>query len=94
MITPKEFKTMQDSARCLIQIVFEYEKQFKDDFITPYCKYQEEEYELDRVHLSGTNMRITLRFDDYSETSIYRDLTEVIEWYYNLAEKVTNKGVK
>lgn len=93
MITYREFKTMQDSARCLIQIVFEYEKQFKVDFITPYCKYQEEEYELERVHISGTNMRVTLKFEDSSTADVYQNLTEVIEWYYTLGEKVINKGV-
>ena len=94
MITYREFKTMQDSARCLIQIVFEYKKQFISEFITPYCNYKEDEYELHRVHMSGSNLRVQLRFEDGDKVDIYRDLTEVIEWYYTLAEKVTNKGVK
>ena len=72
--------------------MFEYEKQFKDDFITPYCNYKEDDYELNRVHMSGFNLRLQLMFDDGDKVDIYRDLTEVIEWYYNLADKVINKG--
>ena len=93
MVTYREFKTMQDSARCLIQIVFEYEKQFISEFITPVRHSPASGYELERVHISGTNMRVTLKFEDYSTVDVYQNLTEVIEWYYTLGEKVINKGV-
>lgn len=91
MITHQEFKNMQTASRCLIEIIFEYGEQFKADFITPFCNYSSDDYELERVHMSGSNLRVQLRFDDNSKVDIYRDLTEVIQWYYNLAEKVFNK---
>ena len=89
MISREEFKTMQDSARCLIEVVFEYEEEFKSEFITPMCSYSPEDYEFGRVHVSGSVMRVNLRFEDYSCTDIYVDLDNVIEWYYKVARKVT-----
>ena len=94
MITREEFKIMQDSARCLLQVVLDYkEAEFKETFISPQCSYSSDEYELNRAHVSGSVLRINIRFeDDYSETDLYFDLTEVIERYYDMAEKVTVRG--
>ena len=91
MITPQEFKIMQDSVRCLIQVVFEYEKEFKDTFITPCTYYKEDEYSLKFAHISAYNMKVVLEFDDGDVVDVYRDLTEIIQWYYNLANKMLNK---
>ena len=94
MITRDEFKIMQDSARSLLQVVLDYnEDEFKETFITPQCNYSCDEYELNRAHVSGSVLRVNIRFEeDYSETDLYFDLTEVIEWYYDMAEKVAEGG--
>ena len=89
MISRDEFKIMQDSARCLIEVVFKYEEEFKAEFISPMCSYSPEEYEFDRVHISGSVMRINLRFEDYSCTDIYIDLDNAIEWYCKVAKVTT-----
>ena len=91
MITPEEFKTMQTAARCLIEVVFEYESEFKDEFITPYTTYKQEDYELHRAHISGNTLRVQVRFEDYSDKDMYFDLASVIQWYQDLAVKI--KGV-
>lgn len=91
MITREEFQIMQTTARCLIEVVFAREEQFKQQFITPCCKYRESEYNLFNAHISGYRLKTVLEFEDGSKADVITDLTEVIEWFYDMTEE--NKNV-
>jgi len=87
-ITPQDFVTMQQTARCLIECIFQKEESFKDKFINGNWGWAREPYELERVHLSSNRVRVTIKFDeDYSTTDIYLCLDEVYGWWENEFEK-------
>ncbi len=87
MITREDFQTMQTAARCLIEVVFMYEKEFKQKFITTCCNYREDEYTIHNSHISGYRIKTVIEFYDGSKADVITDLTEVIEWYYKMAEE-------
>lgn len=91
MINPNEMEVMQETARRLITTVFEYEEQLKEHYIFAHLRWQGDEYEFNRVHLSGHRMRITIRFEDYSEHDVYLDLSDVYKWYLELGEEIIGK---
>lgn len=81
MITTQEFKLMKDIARCLITEVFDNEEVIKKSRLLKSLRWKPDEYEFERVHISGTRVRITIRFvEDYSNYDVYLDLDDV----YNL----------
>ena len=81
MITPEMLQQMQDTARNLIECAFQEEDSFCDMFIKPYGYRHKDNYELERVHLSGHRVRITIKFHDYSEKDIYIDISDMYNWY-------------
>ncbi len=91
MITPDEFTKMQQTATLLITTVFDYEEHLKTLPVFTHLRWQGSEYEFSRCHLSGSIMRITLRFEDYSEHDVYLDLSDVYTWYLELGKEL---GIK
>lgn len=87
MITPKEFVSMKEIARCLIQHVFENEDAFKARFITPNCRFDTKEYELERVHLSGYSLRVTIQFYNGSTHDMFLNLDDVYSWSVEVFEE-------
>lgn len=87
MFTPEDFQTMQIATKCLIEVVFLHEKEFKQKFITTCCNYREDEYNIHNAHISGYRLKTVIEFDDGSKTEVITALTEVIGWYYKMAEE-------
>ncbi len=87
MITREDFQTMQTAARCLIEVVFMYEEEFKQKFITTCCNYREDEYTIHNAHIAGYRLKTVIEFADGSKEDVITDLIKVIEWYYQMAEE-------
>ena len=86
MITPNEFKLMQDVTRCLAQVVFDNEETFKDNLLKD-LRWEKEDYELERIHFCGYRCRITIKFtEDYSTYDIYLEADKIYEFYEQLKE--------
>ncbi|AUR87599.1 hypothetical protein NVP1101O_188 [Vibrio phage 1.101.O._10N.261.45.C6] len=49
MISLEQFSQMREATRCLIQVVFQHEKEFKRDILKQ-IRFPEDSYELERVH--------------------------------------------
>ncbi|AUR86420.1 hypothetical protein NVP1084O_213 [Vibrio phage 1.084.O._10N.261.49.F5] len=86
MISLEQFSQMKEATRCLIQVVFQHEKEFKRDILKQ-IRFPADSYELERVHISGSVIRIEIKFEDYSTYNIYEELDRVIDWYYKMAEE-------
>tara|TARA_R100000541_G_C1897352_1_gene84035 strand:+ start:71420 stop:71701 length:282 start_codon:yes stop_codon:yes gene_type:complete len=87
-ITSEEFVAMQQTAKTLIECIFQEEESFKASIIQGNWGWTREPYELERVHLSGWRLRVTVKFlEDYSETDIYLCLNDVYNWYEKLCEE-------
>lgn len=82
-ITLENFVNMKTVVRCLIECIFQKEESFKTSLIKGNWGWTRESYELNKVHLSGSLMRVEVRFDDYSTTDVILDLDTVYDWYEN-----------
>lgn len=85
MISVEEFVTMKRVAHSLIEAVFSNEDNFKCVFLK-HCRWENESHEIERVHVSGSRMRVTIRFEDLSDYDLYVELDDVYSWYSNLME--------
>lgn len=87
-ISPEEFVAMQQTAKTLIECIFQEEESFKASLIKGNWGWTREPCELERVHLSGWRLRVTVKFlEDHSETDIYLCLDDVYHWYEKLCEE-------
>ena len=89
MITPEEFMQMKQFNRILIEAIFAQEDSFNKKFIIGNWGWSREPFELERVHLSGCRVRISVLFiEDQSTTDIYLDLGDVYDWHIEECEKM------
>ncbi len=87
-ISPEEFVAMQQIVKTLIECIFQEEGSFKENLIRCGWGWTREPYELERIHLSGCRLRVTVKFlEDYSETDVYLCLDDVYTWYDKLCEE-------
>ena len=80
MITPKEFVNMKNTAKQLLECIFQTEDSFCDTFVSPYRCWDKEDYTLERTHVSGCRLRVTLKFYDGGDKDLYFKLDDVCDW--------------
>ncbi len=86
MISPDQFAQMQEAAKSLLTVVFQYEKEFKRDILNS-LRWKPEEYEVDRAHISGSVLRVEIKFEDSSTYPAFIELHKVIAWYYKMVKE-------
>ena len=86
-ISPEEFVAMQQTAKTLIECIFQEEDSFVKELINESDSWETDSYELDSVTISGYIVLIVIRFDDFSEKIIRIVLGDVYNWYDKLCEE-------
>ncbi|MCP3683616.1 MAG: hypothetical protein GY861_13095 [bacterium] len=89
MITPTEFKQSQTVVRCILEVVFhpQYELDFKTKVLA-HNGWKHEEYQIERMHMSGYNFRLSLKHNDGREKELYIHGDDVYSWYRDLGKTI------
>ena len=79
MLTQQELLLMKELNRTFITCIYQRETLFKQEMLNT-LRWEENEYTLGRVHLSGHRVRISIEFDDGSLYDVYLNIDEVYDW--------------
>lgn len=94
-IPAEEFVQMKNTARILIEAVFQEEKHFIEHVMMPRLNLNWEEVEIIQgAYISGSTAKITLQYSDYSEAAYFISLDDVYAWYEKRSNELLNKQEK
>ena len=88
MITLEMIQQTQQTTKCILEVVFKYEKSFKADVLggKRCVGWEDDEYSIEFCH-AATNWRITLKHDDGREKDIFIPCGYVHSWFIKLQDK-------
>lgn len=89
MITKQQLKQAQDINRCVIEVIFQYEKSFKATLLMG-NGWLENSYSIERCHMSGSVVRLTLKHEDERQKDLYIPINEVYSWFLKGQDKIMN----
>lgn len=92
IITPEQFTQAQETVKILIETIFHFE--YEKDFLNKFCKVNPEFHEIERVHMSGSVFRVTIKREDGREQDLYINSYDVYSWYTDIGEQLKEKMEK
>lgn len=86
MFTPEMLQQTHQTMKCVLQVIFEYEEDFKRQVLKG-CGWEYDSYEIERCHMAEA-FRITLKHDDFREKDLYINCNVVYDWFISNQKKV------
>ena len=86
MFTPKMLKDAHQTIKCVIQVVFEYEYDFKHTVLAD-NGWNAGCYTIERCHAAQA-WRFTLKHDDGREKDLYINSNDVYSWFLDKQDEV------